>query len=98
MFSFNPVSLASIPVTLAYVTRAREERRAVLLGAAIGSVSFGLALLPACAVGRSLPVITGAWSMGWIESLQLLSRHQKVFEIMAGVALILTGLYCSIHI
>ena len=191
VFSFNPVSFASIPVMLAYVTRAREERRAVLLGAAfvtgmilthvvlgvaaalggdwvkdtmgrawglllgpllivlgllwpgwlklrlpwisirakrasglwgafllgipftlavcpfcapalmvaltasaaIGSVSFGFALLLAFAVGRSLPVIIGAWSMGWIESLQLLSRHQKAFEITAGVTLILTGLY-----
>ncbi|KAB2846025.1 MAG: cytochrome C biogenesis protein [Hyphomicrobiaceae bacterium] len=33
-FSFNPVALASIPVSLAYVTRARDRSQAVLYGAA----------------------------------------------------------------
>jgi cytochrome c-type biogenesis protein len=191
VFSFNPVSFASIPVMLAYVTKAHEERRAILMGAsfvsgllvthvvlgvaaalggdwvknvmgrewglflgplliimglmwsglinlrlpwfgvrgkkvtglwgafllaipfsvavcpfctpallvtltasaAIGSVSFGLALLLAFALGRSIPVILGAWSMGWLESLQALSRYQKIFETVAGVVLVITGLY-----
>jgi len=191
VFSFNPVSFASIPVVLAYVTKAHEEKRAILMGgafvtgmllthvvlgvsaalggewvqgimgrqwgaflgpililmgiiwagwinirlpwigmkakkasglwgafllgipfsvavcpfctpallvtltasAAIGSVSFGFALLLAFAIGRSIPVILGAWSMGWIESLQILSRHQIIFESIAGITLILTGLY-----
>jgi len=191
VFSFNPVSFASIPVVLAYVTKAHEEKRAIFMGgafvfgmlfthvvlgisaalggewmqgimgrqwglllgpvliimgliwadwlnirlpwmgmkakkvnglwgafllgipfsiavcpfctpallvtltasAAIGSVSFGFALLLAFALGRSIPVILGAWSMGWIESLKILSRHQKTFETLAGVTLILTGLY-----
>ena len=191
IFSFNPVSFASIPVMLAYVTKAHEERRAVLMGsafvagmivthvtlgvaaalggewvqgimgrewglllgpvliimglmwagvinirtrwfgikgrrvtgiwgafllgipfsvavcpfctpallvtltasAAIGSVSFGFALLLAFAVGRSIPVLLGAWSMGWLESLQVLSRHQRALELIAGIVLVLTGLY-----
>jgi cytochrome c-type biogenesis protein len=191
VFSFNPVSFASIPVVLAYVTKANKEKNAILMGgsfvggmiithivlgvsaalggewvqgimgrhwglllgpvliamgliwagwlnirlpwvgmrarkvtgmwgafllgipfsvavcpfctpallvtltasAAIGSVSFGFALLFAFALGRSIPVILGAWSMGWIESLQLLSRHQKTFETIAGITLVLTGLY-----
>ena len=191
VFSFNPVSFASIPVMLAYVTRAHNERRAILMGsafvsgmlvthvvlgvaaalggewvqgvmgrqwglflgpllillglmwpgwlkirlpwfgvkgrrvtgiwgafllgipfsvavcpfctpallvtltasAAIGSVSFGFALLLAFALGRSIPVLLGAWSMGWLESLQMLSRHQKGLEVIAGIVLILTGLY-----
>jgi len=191
VFSFNPVSFASIPVVLAYVTKAHEERRAILLGsafvvgmivthvalgvaaalggdwvkavmgrgwglllgpllivlglmwpgwlklrlpwlsmrakrvtgvwgafllgipfsvavcpfctpallvtltasAAIGSAAFGFALLLAFAVGRSIPVMLGAWSMGWLESLHLLSRHQKTLEVVAGITLILTGLY-----
>lgn len=38
-------------------------------------------------------VILGAWSMGWLESLQVLSRHQKTLEVMAGITLIVTGLY-----
>ena len=33
IFSFNPVALAAIPVSLAYVTKAHETRRAVLFGA-----------------------------------------------------------------
>ena len=191
VFSFNPVSFASIPVMLAYVTKAHEEKRALLLGgafvaglilthvtlgvaaamggewvkgamgrywglilgpllivlgmmwpgwlrirlpwfgikarpasgvwgafllgipfsvaicpfctpallvaltssAAIGSVTFGFALLLAFALGRSIPIMLGAWSMGWLESLHMLSRHQKLLETIAGVVLILTGLY-----
>lgn len=61
--------------------------------AAIGSVPFGAGLLLAFAVGRSIPIIIGAWSMGWLESLRMFSRHQKVVEIIAGVTLIFTGLY-----
>ncbi len=191
LFSFNPVSFASVPVMLAYVTKAHEERKAVLMGvafvaglivthvtlgvaaalggewvkdvmgrewglflgpllilmglmwvgvlklrfrwfgmkgrkvnglwgafllgipfsvavcpfctpallvtltasAAIGSVPFGFALLLAFAVGRSIPIILGAWSMGWLESLQVISRHQKTLEWIAGATLVLTGLY-----
>lgn len=191
VFSFNPVSFASVPVILAYVTKAHEEKRAIAMGsafvlgmlvthvvlgvaaalggewvqsimgrhwglllgplliimglmwagllnirlpwfgmrakkvtgiwgafllgipfsvavcpfctpallvtltasAAIGSVSFGFALLLAFALGRSIPIILGAWSMGWLESLQVLTRHQKTIEVVAGVVLILAGLY-----
>ena len=32
-FSFNPVALAAIPVSLAYVTKARETRQALVFGA-----------------------------------------------------------------
>jgi len=191
VFSFNPVSFASVPVMLAYVTKAHEERRALLMGgafvlglitthvvlgvaaalggewvksimgrewglvlgplliimglmwagwlnirlpwfgvkgrkvtglwgafllgipfsvavcpfctpallvaltasAAIGSVWFGFALLLAFAIGRSIPVMLGAWSMGWLESLNVLSRHQRILESIAGITLIITGLY-----
>ncbi|RMG56136.1 MAG: cytochrome C biogenesis protein [Gammaproteobacteria bacterium] len=191
LFSFNPVSFASIPVVLAYVTKAGEERRALAMGgafvagmllthvvlglaaalggewvqsvmgrqwglvlgpllillglmwpgwlrvrlpwfglrgrrvtglwgafllgipfsvavcpfctpallvaltasAAIGSPAFGMALLLAFAAGRSIPILLGAWSMGWLESLSMLSRHQKALEAVAGITLILTGLY-----
>jgi len=33
IFSFNPVALAAIPVSLAYVTKAHETKRAVRFGA-----------------------------------------------------------------
>lgn len=191
VFSFNPVSFASIPVVLAYVTKAHEPERALLMGsafiagmitthvilgiaaaaggewvqgilgrqwglvigpvliimgllwsgwlpirlpwfglkarkvsglagaftlgipftlavcpfctpalmvaltssAAIGSVSYGFFLLFAFATGRSIPILIGAWSMGWFESLNVLSRHQKILETLAGITLVITGLY-----
>lgn len=191
VFSFNPVSFASIPVMLAYVTRAHEPKRALILGAAfvvgmlvthvvlgvaaalggewvraamgrqwglllgpvliflgliwagwlklrlpwisarawqvssiggafllaipfsvavcpfctpallvlltasasIGSPGFGFLLLFAFALGRSIPVILGALSMSWLESLSFMQRRQKTFEVIAGTILILSGLY-----
>lgn len=32
VFSFNPVAMAAIPVSLAYVTKAREKRQAIVFG------------------------------------------------------------------
>jgi cytochrome c-type biogenesis protein len=191
VFSFNPVSFASIPVVLAYVTRAHEKQQALSLGAAfifglvlthvtlgvaaamggewvkaimgrqwglflgpllivlglmwagwlniklpwismrgkkvtghwgafllaipfsvaicpfcapallviltasaaIGSVVFGAGLLLAFALGRSVPILLGSWSMGWLESLQLVGRHHRGFEMAGGIVLILSGLY-----
>lgn len=190
-FSFNPVSFASIPVVLAYVTKAHEKKQAIYLGltfvmglitthvilgvaaalggewvksimgrewglvlgpllillgfiwagwiklrlpwmsmrakivtgyggafllaipfsiavcpfctpallvvltasAAVGSVAFGFALLLAFSIGRSIPIILGAWSMGWLESLRGLSRYQRTLEIVGGLVLVATGLY-----
>jgi len=191
LFSFNPVALAAIPVSLAYVTKAHETRKAVLFGsmfilgmivthallgliagfggawvqkllgrewglvlgpvlivlgliwpgwirlpippipvrarratsmwgafalgapfsvaicpvctpalivllgiaAGAGSPLFGVLLLLAFAIGRAVPIILGAWAMGALESLTPLSRSQKLFEILGGVTLILSGLY-----
>lgn len=191
VFSFNPVAIAAIPVTLAYVTKAHAPRRAVQLGGAfiagmlvthvalgvaaalggvwvkdimgrwwglllgpllivlgliwpgwlrlrlpwfsmrgekvagawgafllgipfsvaicpfctpallvmltaaagIGSVSFGFALLLAFALGRALPIILGAWGVGWLESLKLLTRWQRTFEVAGGALLIASGVY-----
>jgi cytochrome c-type biogenesis protein len=191
VFSFNPVAIAAIPVTLAYVTKAHAPRRAVQLGGAfiagmlvthavlgvaaalggmwvkdlmgrwwglllgpllivlgliwpgwlklrlpwfsmrgekvagawgafllgipfsvaicpfctpalivmltaaagIGSVPFGFALLLAFALGRALPIILGAWGVGWLESLKLLTRWQRTFEVVGGVLLIASGVY-----
>ena len=66
---------------------------AVTASAAIGSVTYGAILLLAFAMGRSIPIILGAWSMGWLESLQVVGRHHRGFEIIGGVTLIITGLY-----
>ncbi|MBI3563010.1 MAG: sulfite exporter TauE/SafE family protein [Gammaproteobacteria bacterium] len=66
---------------------------ALTASAAIGSVWFGGGLLLAFALGRSIPILLGAVSMGWLESLQILARYQRLFEIVAGLVLILSGLY-----
>lgn len=191
IFSFNPVAIAAIPVTLAYVTKAQAPRRAVLLSGAfiagmlvthavlgvaaalggewvkrvmgrewgvalgpllillglmwpgwlkvrlpwfsmrgtrvagvsgafllgipfsiaicpfctpallvmltaaagIGSVAFGFALLLAFALGRAVPILLGAWAVGWLESLKALTRWQKLFEIIGALMLIGSGVY-----
>lgn len=191
LFSFNPMALASIPVSLAYVTKAHETRRAVLfasmfvlgmvlthvvlglaaglggawiqrfigrqwglvlgpllivmglawpgwiklpipqiplrakraastwgalalgasfsvavcpactpalvillgVAAGVGSPLFGVLLLLAFALGRTIPVVAGATAVGWLEGLRSLRHSQKAFEIAGGVVLILTGLY-----
>jgi len=191
VFTFNPVALASIPVSLAYVTKARELRTAILYGglfilgmvivqtvlgvvagfgghwvaqligrkwglvlgpvlillglmwpgwiklplptisirakrassgwgafalgvafavavcpfctpalvvllsiaAGIGSPLFGGTLLLAFALGRAVPIILGAFAVGWLEGLSALQRYQKAFEIAGAVVLVLAGLY-----
>lgn len=191
IFSFNPVSFASIPVMLAYVTRSHEKHEALLLGgsfvvglisthvvlgisaalggewvktimgrewalllgpiliilgllwagwlkirlpwmgargrrisgfwgafllaipfsiavcpfcapallvtltasASIGSIWFGASLLFAFALGRSIPVILGAWSMDALESLKFFHQWQNTFEKIAGITLILVGFF-----
>lgn len=191
IFSFNPVALAAIPVSLAYVTKAHETKRAVLFGAmfiagmivmhlimgfaaglggqwvqklmgrewglvlgpllimlglmwpgwiklplpaitfrakratsgwgafllgipfsvavcpfctpalvillgvatGIGSPLFGATLLLAFALGRAVPIILGAWAVGWLEGLKPLRHAQKAFEIVGALLLVLSGLY-----
>ncbi len=66
---------------------------ALTASASIGSAPFGFALLLAYALGRSIPIILGAWGVGWLQSLKSLTQHQKVFEVIAGFTLVLTGLY-----
>jgi cytochrome c-type biogenesis protein len=67
----------------------------ILLGVAtgIGSPWFGATLLLAFALGRALPIILGAWAVGWLESLKPLQRAQKSFEIIGALLLVLSGLY-----
>jgi cytochrome c-type biogenesis protein len=67
----------------------------ILLGVAtgVGSPLFGATLLLAFALGRSVPIILGALAIGWLESLKVLSKSQKMFEIIGALLLILSGLY-----
>lgn len=70
LFSFNPVAIASIPVSLAYVTRAREKKQAILFGtvfivgmlvvhAAMGFVAGLGGLWVASLLGREWGVVLG---------------------------------------
>ncbi|MDE2310793.1 MAG: sulfite exporter TauE/SafE family protein [Betaproteobacteria bacterium] len=67
----------------------------VLLGVAagIGSPGFGVALLLAFALGRAIPILLGAIAVGWLENLSGLSKFHRVFEVIGGILLILSGLY-----
>ncbi|WP_147073609.1 cytochrome c biogenesis CcdA family protein [Sulfuriferula plumbiphila] len=67
----------------------------ILLGVAtgIGSPLFGATLLLAFALGRAVPIILGAWAIGWLESLKSLRHSQRIFEIIGALLLILSGLY-----
>ncbi len=67
----------------------------ILLGVAtgVGSPLFGATLLLAFALGRAVPIILGAWAIGWLESLKSLRHSQRIFEIIGALLLILSGLY-----
>lgn len=67
----------------------------VLLGVAagVGSVAFGMLLLLAFALGRSVPIFLGSWAMGTLESLKPMARFQRGFEVLGAVLLVLAGLY-----
>lgn len=67
----------------------------VLLGvvAALGSPWLGAVVLLAFALGRTVPILLGAWAIGWLESLRQLNPIRRVFDLAGGVALIATGLY-----
>lgn len=67
----------------------------VLLGAtaALGSAMWGGLLLAAFALGRSVPIMVGALTVGWLEHAPTLDRFRRPFEVAGGVTLILSGLY-----
>ena len=67
----------------------------VLLGVAAGStsVTFGVLLLLAFAIGRAVPIFLGGWAVGALEGMKSLGRYRRAFETAGGIALILMGLY-----
>jgi cytochrome c-type biogenesis protein len=67
----------------------------VLLGVAagVGSITFGVMLLLAFALGRAVPILLGGWAVGALEAMKPLARYQKAFEVVGGVVLVLAGLY-----
>jgi cytochrome c-type biogenesis protein len=67
----------------------------VLLGivAGVGSPLFGVSLLVAFSIGRTIPIALGASAMGWVDARASLQRSRRVLQIAGGLVLILTGLY-----
>ncbi len=78
LFSFNPVALAAIPVSLAYVTQAQAPRRAVLLGS-----MFVLGMIATHAL---LGLVVGLGG-GWIQ--RVIGRE---WGLVLGPAAIAMGL------
>jgi cytochrome c-type biogenesis protein len=66
-----------------------------LLGvvAALGSPWLGVVMLLAFALGRAIPILLGAWAIGWLETLRGLGRIRRAFDVTAGLTLIASGLY-----
>lgn len=86
--------LLGVPFSIAVCPICTPALLVMLTAAAgIGSVPFGFALLLAFALGRALPILLGAWAVGWLESLKRLTRWQKVFETAGGITLIVAGVY-----
>lgn len=78
VFSFNPVALAAIPVSLAYVTKAREKKQAIQFGA-----MFILGML----VTHALLGFAAGLGGRWVESL-----FGRAWGLLLGPLLILLGL------
>lgn len=77
-FSFNPVAMASIPVSLAYVTKARGKNQAILFGG-----MFILAMIVTHGVLGFMAGLGGAW---------VASLVGRSWGLVLGPLLILLGL------
>ncbi len=84
VFSLNPVSLDSVPVALAFVTKSPTRNQANVL---TGTFIAGLMVAHA-ALG-----VAAALGMSWLKLLIRLRHAQKSLEVLAGVALMFTGSY-----
>lgn len=67
----------------------------VLLGAtaALGSALVGALLLAAFALGRSVPILLGAFAIGWLKRAPAVDRFRRPFEIVSGLMMLLAGFY-----
>lgn len=86
--------LLGIPFSVAFCPACAPTLLVLLTAAlSIGSVPFAVALLLAFAVGRSVPILLGAWGIGWLESLGRFTAWEKRLELGGGITLILVGVY-----
>ena len=67
----------------------------VLLGATavLGSALTGALLLLAFALGRAVPILIGAFAIGWLKQAAAVDRFRRPFEIVSGLTMVLAGLY-----
>ncbi|MBN51080.1 MAG: cytochrome C biogenesis protein [Spongiibacteraceae bacterium] len=63
------------------------------VSASIGSVFYGAALMLSFAIGRVIPLLIGAVSLGWLENLQSVEKWRSRIEQAGGLTLIAVGLY-----
>jgi cytochrome c-type biogenesis protein len=61
--------------------------------ATLGSIGYGTLLLLAFAIGRAVPIMAGAISMAWLETLHPISRWRRGLEVLGGFTLVALGLY-----
>lgn len=78
VFSFNPVALASIPVSLAYVTKARSAQQSAMFG-----VSFTAAMIVAQVLLGFIAGLGGSWAVSLIG---------RQWGLLLGPVLIVLGL------
>src|SRR5262245_8896699 len=78
VFTFNPVALASIPVSMAYVTRARSAQQSALYGAA-----FTAAMIIAQGLLGFVAGLGGSWAASLVG---------RQWGLVLGPALIALGL------
>lgn len=57
------------------------------------SPGFGMLLMLAFALGRAVPILLGVAALGWLGSLARVSRLHRLFEVIGGVLLMLSGLH-----
>ena len=78
VFSFNPVALASIPVSLAYVTKARSAQQSAAFG-----VAFTAAMVVAQVLLGFIAGLGGSWAAGLVG---------REWGLLLGPVLIILGL------
>src|SRR5258707_7760917 len=65
VFSFNPVALASIPVALAYVTKARTTKESILFAAAFTLGMIVVQVLVGFIAGLGGGIVAGVVDRRW---------------------------------
>ena len=78
VFSFNPIALASIPVSLAYVTKARSAQQSAAFG-----IAFTAAMVLAQVLLGFIAGLGGSWAAGLVG---------REWGLLLGPVLIILGL------